>query len=317
MALSQVLMRLLCLTSLVLVAQPSMAQQSPEDMPATPHFEVGKPLMTTLADGREATIRVTSATLGKQVEIPFQVYENDCSDFRGMSCVYRTGYRKIWVQLVWTKNPDATRLNQIVNLQFGDSSSNSSPIESQTQATGLEVDFLPGLASGMPATTIECNDFSWLPDATKDAPAKLTVLRWENERMSVNPETGVSENRTDGGALQVELSKVNPTFLKIDKVGSFTSTSSFLFPALVIGDVASVTMRKANGELCQAALKPAGLGNAAANIGSIDKQRPPAATAPDYIFGSSEVSQALQKKNNPFTTNLNFLSLDLPGKYYK
>ena len=259
----------------------------------------GQPYTADFGDGRVAVLKMTTATLPKQIGISFQVYDNSCSDHRGMQCKYWTNFKRIYASLVWSKHPDPTRIGNIVTI-IDKNNHSTKPIEQSDTLFGPEATYLPDLLSDTQPAGIECADFSWLPSATTNAPLKQTVLRWEMELMNINPETLANENRTFGGASGVTLTSQSPTRLDISKINALTSTFGTYFAIFMFGDVVTMTMPGANGDLCQAVLKPGGLGDVTSNVGTIDKYRTDLNTATPYIWGSSSITKLAKINNPPF-----------------
>ncbi|MES2962986.1 MAG: hypothetical protein V4760_03785 [Bdellovibrionota bacterium] len=287
--------------SLALTAGSANAQSNPGA--GQLDFTPGKPLTMSWDDGRVATLRVTSLTIPKQLGISFQVFDNDCTSAKGMKCIYRSSFRNHWAQFVWTKHSDPSKIGSIVQKK---SSNGVEPLEESIMSTGLESKFLPELTQGLLPTEIECADFSWLPTGTLNAPANLMIDRWEAETMFMNEETGNTENRTFGGAVNLELSSKAPNVLKIDRVGAFTASGPFFTQILILGDVNALTLTKPTGETCDVSLKPGGLGEVQNNIGNAETKRPDAKLAADYINGSGLIGDVIASKHKvPFLRDLN------------
>ena len=290
-------MKTTILATILLFAAPSfsLAQQNESPKPAIRKV-LGQPIFVDFPDGREAVVKYTVLDTQNPLSIPFQVFDSLCSDRRGMSCTFQMPYRSIYYFLVWSKHPDPEKLNQPLRYKNANESRNDSRLfETQLFTSGIERKFTPKLVSGMAPNRLVCNDFSWLPGGSKEAPTTVSVKQWNTEFMTDNPETGVSENRTAFGALNLQLTKSSPQSLDVTNVDYFASSFGGITSILISGDVQNLTIQKDAKTLCSAELKPASLASAISEISNAEKRRtPPEQEKNVYLYGQDEASRAVE-----------------------
>lgn len=280
-----------------LFTSTSVAQvisSSPSSEAETPQLEtrLGQPLTWRWKDGREAVLKVTTLK-SPFLSSGFKITDNTCSNRQGMSCQYRFQFARHWVMVVWTKHPEASKVGQIVTKasptdpSFIDKLSLDFPI-----SAGLSRKDRPLMSAGFPDHEIECEDFSWLPEGGRQAPDRLTVIRWDNEDNAMNPETGLNENRTTGGFYQLQFQKdpkAPGQTLKLKTVDDLTGLNAE-FDLLNLSGAISLTLPKSHGEICQVGLTT----NTRADVVMIYDQmgrqpRPSPEEEQPFILGASEI----------------------------
>jgi hypothetical protein len=248
-----------------------------------PSIEPGKPVLFKWSDTHQGVLKYQPRT-SPTVIIPFTVHENLCSTPAGQICKMKTQIANPWFVVVWHKHPDTSRIGQPVIYD-------NKPVESNDNIViSAELKkFYPLLAKKLTPAAIECDDYSWIPGApsTKAPPNTLQIARWESEFMLPNEDTGVTENRTVGGAINVALQKDNDNSLLIKDIKALTS-DLFQSPSLVVGDNFSWVLKEASGHSCQIAFKPGSLTDVEVAIDQLRANAPQPATLITYIVGTDE-----------------------------
>jgi hypothetical protein len=278
------------------VTQAADATPAPAPKPVI-SAQPGSPYIVTMADGREARLKVTSVD-GPAQRSHFKVVDNDCSEWQGMSCTYNFSIRRFFLALVWTKNPtNPERVGKIVKYgQTGDGADDY-------QEASMNFQFSAGLSSaskvimgqGLPKHVIECPDFRWLPGAAKTAPAEATISRWDGEDNSQNPETANNENRSVSGAMGVHMHAIGPNKMEIDRVSYMTEVLA-AFDLLNLSPSESLTLTKSGGEICQVGLTSNLVAEITSAYERLETLAPPPAERTDFIVGSSEVLEGYETR---------------------
>jgi hypothetical protein len=274
----------------------AVAQMPPPAQAPVPSVTaiLGQPITIDFHDGRVAVIKKTISESASLLSIPFQVSDSLCSDTRGQQCFYKTPYRSIYYFAVWLKHPDQTKIDQ--PLMSSQDKINPKPddqrrIEERTQILGAETQILPKMSSGLLKPEITCDDFSWLPSGTKDAPDTLLGKRWDSELMAPNSETGANENRVVTTVINVLWEKTEPQVLRLKSIGGIANAFGGLTAILVFNDVTTATLEDKKGGLCSVELKPGSFADVIKQVGQIDAARTsPALEKHVYIAGEDENS---------------------------
>lgn len=239
-------------------------------------------------DGREA---VVSLALADTFDLPlnFEVSENSCTPVVGVRCRFYMGLQVGKMALVWSHHPDPSRLNTVVKIRTTPTGS-FYPRESTVTYLGADRKLMPKAAHHLPKDRMVCEDWGWLPGGSvATPPASIQVLRWENEQMLTNPETGLSENRLTGGAHGVLMRSDFARELVVEDVQYYVGVSAI--PALFLGDIAGLTWLLPSGDFCETSLKAAlaeFMNAAQAYFGAarLDGFKP-------YIYGSDELTEQM------------------------
>jgi hypothetical protein len=264
---------------------------------ATVEVTNGKPVIFRFKDGREATLK--SASIDSElIKSVFQVADNNCSNRQNMKCTYNFMFRLYRLVLIWTKNPDGSRLGKPLNRVTEYMGPNGKirqtlPIETPSLSLGggpLSRKKYPSLSIGLPSHEIECDDFSWLPGGSTSAPATLHVSRWDGEDNVKNPETGFGENRTVGGGNGVELVRSTPHSLRIESVNALTG-SLRNFDLFNLSPTLSLTMYAKDGEICQTGLSSNLAAEAQVYFPKLLERLQSEVTPKDYIIGSDQLME--------------------------
>jgi len=294
------------LTGLVLFAFGAVAVADDPPVPAAPPVATvtkvpGQAFKMALADGREASLKVFSLD-SPMVPTNIKVIDNTCTDWQGMTCQYKMKFRRFWIDLVWSKNPDASRVGQIV--EYKSNGQDDKSFQKAESVNGLQTglyagDKIPKISDGAPAYSerlplneLSCDDYRWLPGAPTEAPDTLHTSRWDSEDNIKNAETGVMENRTEGGAYGVDLKKIDAKTLQITRINSFTGILR-TFPVLILGANQSLTLTKPSGDICQVGLSANFQGDLTVTYNGLEQKRQDLKvdlkTLPDYVYGSDEL----------------------------
>lgn len=251
----------------------------------------GQPLAFRFADGREAVLKVSSVD-SEVVSTQFKITDNTCSDRQNMTCAYKFALRRYFAAMVWTKHPDASRVGQIVKRGAeypGQPTMTSFDPLSADYVLVAGLDFSAtktDLGRGLPAHEIQCDDFSWLPGASKEAPNRLHLSRWDGENNEPNPETGTNENRTNGGAFGLDLMRVDAKTLRVTKVSALSGGAVNL-DILTLAPTGSLTMLSSDGEICQTGISSKGVTEILPIYNKLEAKRPDPASEKPYILGSN------------------------------
>lgn len=226
---------------------------APTPPPPTVHVQVvrtpGKQIEFTTSDGRVAGLYF-SRRAPISVPISFSFGESSCPNVpadANPKCEFEVPFRAQILQIKWLKNPDPARVGQVVNLGFPLTDSEiESPIQ---QLDGTDPELAP--------LAIRCDDFTWLT-GTKDAPATFEMAEWAGERMSMNPETGASENMTVVSQYTPIFAAKSPRELIMTKAGFYDSMFGndgrlWFFLADVIQMISAPTP---GAPSCQTSIKP-------------------------------------------------------------
>jgi hypothetical protein len=246
-------------------------------------IETGKPVILKWSDTHQGILKY-QPRISPPFTIPFTVHENLCSNSAGQSCKLKTQLTNPLFVVVWYKHPDNTKIGRPVS--YGNESlENEDDIEVSAEFKKI----YPQLTKNLSAASIECTDYSWIPGtrSAKVPPNQLKIARWESEFMLPNEDTGVTENRTIGGAINVSLEKSKENSLLIKDIQAITG-DQFQVLSLVFGDNFSWVIKDATGESCQIAFKPGSLQEAL----SVSQQLRANTSEPSemltYIVGTDE-----------------------------
>jgi hypothetical protein len=267
----------------VAVSSLARATVSPPEIQAQP----GQPFLVHWADGREAALKVTTMT-SAPLSATFQIIDNTCSNRQNMKCRYNFGYRLTWITFIWTKHPDPSRIGKIVEKNSVDSPEFKKLDHLVAARVGVLRQKFPQMSEGLPAQQFECDDFSWLPGGQSAAPEHLHIARWEGENNAMNPETGVSENRSMAGYMGIDLRRVSPRVLQFETV-QFGVGDISLSDNVMAMSPQSLSLPKGNGRYCEVGLSADLRGELKQFIEPMRANRPKPAQAPTFIVGSSEI----------------------------
>jgi hypothetical protein len=274
--------------------------QTPTPTPAPVKVEFvekdGAPFKMIVSDGREAELRVLSASFNPP-KGRLTVVDNTCNQNQGMVCTYGFQARIYKIGMVWTKNSDASRLGQVAEGSGGSKLESSGGLFTSgfAQNGGRDV------AQGLMPHTLECDDFSWVPLkrplGARAAPSAVSITSWAVEGNQNNQETGVKENAASGSLFDVELKRSAPKAMQFTHYRSLKKpdeTSDFDFP-IAIGESLSLTFKRPNDEICQVGMTSTLLADLLPTYISTFQSLPSLADQKEpYILGSS----TLLKSNN-------------------
>lgn len=262
-------------------------------------MEPGRPVEARYADGRVAEYRIMRRA-PVAIPIAFSVTENDCVDKTGEKGRLLFGFLGHHLRLVWKEHPDPAKSGQPVTIVAdGGQIPSRFPIVDEVLITIGNKQHYPKAAAGLPAETIEADDFSWLPGERMEPPESITFSRWDSEVMFTNSETGLMENRTVPIAMGARFAKKGPRALELAGIKHFLGSEfSFFF-----GDLWAIIIER-DGGFCQLSLKATlseVINDVIAYLGQQVALEP-------YLFDSDEHSH-----RKPNTFNAYFSS---PGTYH-
>lgn len=279
----------LIIFSLAIAMQQARAAEpvpTPAPTPtATVIAENGQPVRVQWPDGREAVFKVTSAD-SDWFSSTFKVTDNDCSNRQNMVCRYGFKMRRLWVSLVWSKHPDRSRIDQTVEYSYSRYSDSFSKLEYEVFVTGLKPTGIPELDNGLPPHEIECEDFSWFPHGTIEAPDNVFVVRWESEDNVMNPETNLTENRSTSGVLGVEFKRVAPSRLRVERIDALAGLAEN-FQVLMSSAAGSVAVQGSDGDICLAGITTRIIPEIIGVFSSLEKRRSAHSSVAPFVTGSS------------------------------
>lgn len=204
-----------------------------------------------VAEGKIAQFVINKKTPLK-LSVPFQVTENTCNSHVNMYCEYRGAFGADFIGLTWKTHPDASKVNTSAKVRMKGIVGNYQDIF-ELNIYGAEKKMkTPIIAAALPMESIVCKDYSWLPQGKSEAPEKVNVSRWDVELMFTNPETGLTENRTFGVAVKVNLIKNSEGSLDIKEVKKYTGSTTTAF----FGDIWSFVLPTGSGDFCFVSMKP-------------------------------------------------------------
>ncbi len=269
-------------------------------------FEAGKPITLTYQDGRVAALKVYRSVI-PNLTVSFEVFENLCASSQGQSCQYHFSAKEVWMPLVWTHHPNPEKIGKPVHAK-------GNPEQKFAVEDFIVSDakqFFPILGQGLSSTRFSCDNWSWLPGGSAQTPPRQTLIkRWGSETMIPNPETGINENTTLGGATNVEFRVTPNNELELVKMRSIEKVQNFSSDLLIFGDNVSFTMKMLS-DSCQISIKPGSFDNAGLILQEASARRPqPEEIDQFYIFGDDELSFGSQESS--LFRELSFISSN-PG----
>lgn len=242
-------------------------------------MEPGKPAQLIYSDGRVATMFIGVREV-LPIKVPYQIAENNCFPGVLMRGEHSTGVGFDQLNMIWTEHFDPEKKGKLV--LFSQPGGQPQSIDAFNFFGANSKNRTPKIAARLPDDVFVGTDFSWAVSAGTVAPESLEIVRWDSEFMSVNPETGLTENRTFNIALDVTLSKTPEGNLKIGKVGRYTGDGIGAFG----GDIWAMIVKTPQGDFCDISIKPnfVGLDALLINYLSITPKFEP------YLWGTDEYS---------------------------
>lgn len=233
-------------------AQPANGSATSQKPKPQKIDRAGEALRWEFSDGREVTLFVDRAP-SVSFDLPLQIGESTCHEIPepAPKCHLALPFMLIRFQARWTKNPDASRQGQTVI-----ETSSNQKLESSYAPTVYQSVVQRTEHPGLGHLEMVCDDYSWLT-GSKSAPSDLKLVSWSTELMSVNPETGISENMTVAGTYDLHFTRIAGDRLQLQTTGdwyaveTFYATQMFLF-----GDIFHVVSAGDKGGICQTSLKP-------------------------------------------------------------
>jgi hypothetical protein len=242
--------------SALLVLVSSVCWALDPDGVSRPNFQKGKVVKLEYSNGRTADLML-SAPVDMEIPVTLQVEENTCEPDRiGQICKYLAHVRKRKFELHWVRHPDPNQLGKPVKRKKDDVGGED--VFHYSVWYSFHRDKYPEYVKGLPPDVLTCNDFNWLPgSSTLKVNQKYLIRQWLSQFMTLNLETGDSENAFHSGMDQVTLTKKDAKTFQISRVERLFAQGRFLIP--LINMVTLVVPKKQNGknkESCQISLKP-------------------------------------------------------------
>lgn len=244
--------------------------------------EQGTKIQATWKDGREATAMM--GTIAPIVlEVPLTIFENSCNEISISKCRFLAGLHYHRVHFLWTKHPEPQKIGKSVRTRIKNITQYDDFFPSRSILLPVNKITSPLAAQDVADDELVCDDYSFLPQNPFSG-THLQILKWESEAMFNNAELGITENRSIGGALNIELLPESGHRLKLKVNGGYTN----LFSApLAFGDVISLTLKNSDGSLCQIGIKP---DTSAAAVKYLNYFNTPEETLQPYLAGFDDLS---------------------------
>ncbi len=207
----------------------------------------------------------------------FKITENTCTGRENIQGKLLTALQFNFMGLSWTEHPTPEKKGKEVILKE----------TGNGQVLTVDSNFLtfsnrklfPIAAKDLPNDFFEISDLSWYPSQDTNS---LKFVRWDVEAMVTNPETGLSENRTVGLAMDVLYQKIGENRFQLANIThDIGSTFSFFS-----GDIWSLILKKED-EFCQISIKA----NLADTVNQVTAYFGNPFTVAPYVFGSDEYSK--------------------------
>ena len=159
-----------------------------------------------LPDGSKAEVKYGVKSLFSNF-LEFNVVENSCGLPVGQACKYNLNMYGVTVQAMWKEHQDTSKIGRPVKFRY---KTENNPGEFarvyRNINIGIEGELIyPNFSPHKKLTdSITCKDWKWLP---KDREISIPALF--ADRMFMNFETNVNENRGMTGAYELALKKVS------------------------------------------------------------------------------------------------------------
>lgn len=232
----------LCVLSMLMagLANAQVAESAKENF----KIEVSPENAITLkfADGREAQ-PIMYRTGFYTWPLPMSMTENMCTpEMAKANCRLIVRAEMQFIMLNWTKNPDAERVGKQVSFDYNVVFDGQLLHESEEQ--GQKDLFI-------------CDDYRWLTGNknAREVNRHENIISWGSEANVGNTETAMAENRTIGGALDMELSGVLGRMYRLSGYKNVAQNPSLPGP-FSVGPISLVITDKTTQELCQVQFSP-------------------------------------------------------------
>lgn len=261
-------------------------------------LESGTQARAIWKDGREAvSVKRINGDLTLQVDSA--IYENGCNGYIASKCKTQINARAYEVRMRWEKHPDSAKIGKDVKMKFKEFP--AFPLVFQLLISSFDHFRMPVASRGIPKDEFLCDDYRFLPNDPFSSP-HTRITRWEVEIMSQNPEGGGMENRSIGGAYDVELvPNQAKNGMVVDVHGGYTSAGGSTF--LVGGDIFSWTLKNKDQKFCQIGMKP-DFATAFAKFIEYANNLPD--TWESYVMGMDETEATIRGSIKNFLANPNY-----------
>ncbi len=202
--------------------------------PVTLTYAPGQPAVLKIDDDHEATVFV-SYSEPLDLDINLDITENLCDpNYRKPTCVYSAGFCSDRIVLLWSKHSDPTKLGQKIKYKTADNTEGGfSEVEERLDTSSLDPYVNRKPDARFKPEKLTCDQYEWLGGQfanTASANKKLPDLRFKilsSERMDINDETGVNENRTLMMAENVLLRPIGESY-QLTSVGRLIRAGSYI-----------------------------------------------------------------------------------------
>lgn len=229
--------------SLMVIMAASFAFAQSETPKLTMRIEVDatQNMFLKFSDGREAQVfsKISSAV---SAPILMDMTENTCLPMPELtSCTMIFNLHQRQLSIRWTRNPDATKLGELVKFKFSGEANILLEEAQLTPAQNGEKDLFV------------CDDNRWITGGKIKTDISRTnlILSWGAENNLQNSETEVNENMTSGGAFNLLLTGRMGRYYHFKSDQYITAFSANPLP--LAGGINTLVLRNPNSqEICQA-----------------------------------------------------------------
>ena len=234
--------------------------------PVTFTYTPGQPAVLKIDDNHEATVFISHSE-PLDLDINLDIAENLCDpNYRKPTCVYSAAISFDRIILLWSKHSDSAKIGQKMkykNKTVDNTEGGFSEVEERFNTSSLDPYVNRKPDARFKPEKLTCDQYEWLGGQfanTANANKKLPDLRFKilsSEKMDINDETGVNENRTLMMAENVLLRSIGETYQltsvgRVIKAGSYIKNQSNFFFS---GQLTTLQIMGPNPkQLCQVSL---------------------------------------------------------------
>lgn len=162
----------------------------------------GKQTNINLKEGREGQLQY-GLSKSRKILFKLEMTENTCGEFLPRVCLYAAHIKQYQLRFAFTKHPDPKKVGKVVEASFdgGDPSSYDFQAVEESTFMAANMGMLSKKLDRQVQDYIVCEDWSWLPSESTQ------INSWGVERMLVNAESELNENRVVGGLYDFKLKK--------------------------------------------------------------------------------------------------------------
>jgi hypothetical protein len=181
----------------------------------------GQPVTATWPDGGQVTLMLNR---NKPIilPVPFTLSENQCAATPiGQTFTVGFAIRQDVLAWVWTGNSDRSKIGQIFSESEGGSS--SMPLTASVIVFNSQKYSSPDLILDLPPDSLNFTDVSWIPGMSANGLKPFTIANWTVESMTMNTETGITQNEVVSSLANVQIQPSNASNAVIAGFDSITT----------------------------------------------------------------------------------------------